>query len=613
MINKLIKISFILLAFILSYKLLVVTTYAQDYKADYQVDYYLTENGNELNAKAIFNIRITNYRADIYVNKFGISFPKSFPVQNLKAYDDKAELIPKVLSDESNTRIDLEFSDPNTGKNSVNNFKLEFNQSNLFKINGSVWEVILPTIESDQREAYIVTVHLPASSTKKITIAKPKPTIVTDNTITWDNPRTRTIYAVFGSEQLYDLELTYNLENPKLYPVYTEITIPPETVYQKIFFQSLAPMPVNVYLDDDGNYLARYNLKPKEKKKVIFKGIAQLSVNPREDVRPYFRSVFGQQKKYLLNKDPNWDVNIKKLNQLTNLKTVNDIYYYSVKKLSYNYKKLTEKITRLGADKVLDNPTLAVCMEFTDLFIALAREKGVYSREIQGYGFSNDPQLRPLSLISDVLHSWPEYFDDKSQIWISVDPTWENTSGIDYFNSFDLNHIAFAIHGKKSTEPLPAGMFKIENSRDVIVKATSQKPQPISELLIVSTNVPKTIIDNKQAKAKFTIQNTGNMALYNETLQIQSQDMSFSPSVIKIPVIIPYEKKELQAVFISKLKNRQKSGLITVTRDKEIIGSYTVNIIPYYYSLSLKIAFLVSILFVLIFLIKFLKKSRRLI
>ena len=88
-------------------------------------------------------------------------------------------------------------------------------------------------------------------------------------------------------------------------------------------------------------------------------------------------------------------------------------------------------------------------MEFTDLFIAIAREKGIYSREIQGYGFSLDQKLQPLSLSSDILHAWPEYYDTKTESWIAVDPTWENTSGINYFSSFDLNHIVFVIHGKK--------------------------------------------------------------------------------------------------------------------------------------------------------------------
>ena len=31
------------------------------------------------------------------------------------------------------------------------------------------------------------------------------------------------------------------------------------------------------------------------------------------------------------------------------------------------------------------------------------------------YGFSNDPKLRPLSTQSDVLHSWPEYFDQENK------------------------------------------------------------------------------------------------------------------------------------------------------------------------------------------------------
>ena len=37
-----------------------------------------------------------------------------------------------------------------------------FSQQNLFKVNGNVWEVILPTVENKERRGdYTIIVHLP--------------------------------------------------------------------------------------------------------------------------------------------------------------------------------------------------------------------------------------------------------------------------------------------------------------------------------------------------------------------------------------------------------------------------------------------------------------------
>jgi len=43
-----------------------------------------------------------------------------------------------------------------------------------------------------------------------------------------------------------------------------------------------------------------------------------------------------------------------------------------------------------------------------------------------------------------------------------VDPTWGNTTGgVDYFNTFDFDHLAFVVKGISSTYPVPAGGYKL--------------------------------------------------------------------------------------------------------------------------------------------------------
>jgi len=573
---------------------------ALDYKSDYQVEYFLSEDNKGINTKSQFTIQITNLRSDIYVNKFSLSFPKTFVITELKAFDDKREIAPNITVDDSKTKIDLEFSDPQTGKNSVNTFNLQFTQRNLFQVNGNVWEVILPTIENREEGNYKIIVHLPKNSEKKISIAKPKPTLVSGNEIIWDNPQTKTVYAVFGDFQLYDLKLAYHLANTNIYPVYTDVAFPPDTLYQKVFVVSIKPRPSLVFTDEDGNFLGRYFLKPKENINVFYSGVAELTVKPREEVIPVVRSLIAKQSKYLLTEEKYW-----KLDKVSkSLDSPYSVYRSTVSTLKYNYDKITKKNERLGALGALKSPNNAVCVEFSDLFIAQAREKGIYSREIEGYGFSQDPQLRPLSLVSDILHSWPEFYDKKSELWINVDPTWENTSGIDYFNSFDLNHVAFAIHGKRSDYPLPAGMYKTEDSRDVTIIATTKRPMESKTIEVSKPDFPNTISDQKELKAKITLINNGNVYLWNTPVQLKSDILNLVPSKTSLPLLAPFEKKEINFIYASKFKNKQIKGSIQVFASGNEMFSKSVLVIPYAYELSLKIASIVVTIFFIMLLVK---------
>ncbi len=66
--------------------LLVMTlsgkVYAADFKTDYEVEYNLSQFKEGLSSNVRFKIIITNLRGDVYVNKFAISFPRSFAIQD---------------------------------------------------------------------------------------------------------------------------------------------------------------------------------------------------------------------------------------------------------------------------------------------------------------------------------------------------------------------------------------------------------------------------------------------------------------------------------------------------------------------------------------------------
>src|SRR3989344_4885090 len=332
---------------------------AQDFLTDYQIEYFLNEQDNKLQTNVKFTVNVTNLRSDVYVKQFAIGFPKSFSISNVKAYDDNGLLQPEVTADDgSKINIGLEFSQPNIGKNSLNNFYLEFLQDNLFNINGNVWEVIIPTIDR-QKGNYKILVHLPENTDKKISIAKPQPDAVLANTIIWNNPTTKTVYAVFGDTQYYKTDLTYRIKNTKLVPAYVDVAFPPDTLRQKIYLEKIDPPPAKVLIDEDGNYLGRYFLSPGESKTILFTGTIAVFSQVREDMVGNSRKTFSKQKDYLLSEAKYWKISQKDL--IKDIKTdAKDVYYFVTSKLKYDYGKINSENKRLGADEVLKKPDRAV-------------------------------------------------------------------------------------------------------------------------------------------------------------------------------------------------------------------------------------------------------------
>jgi len=597
---KLIKSIFLLFLFLL----VPLSIYAKEFKTNYKVEYFLSDNLNRINSEVKYSINITNLNEGYYVSKFTLSFPDTFLIENISALDDIGSVNPVVSNKENNINIELVFNNPQTAIGSQNNFYLTFNQKNLFNINGNIWEVILPVVKKDNDETYQVDVILPENSSKKISISKPYPNSIINNQISWTNPITKTIYAIFGENQIYDLELDYYLYNPKLISGTFDVAFPPDMPNQKIYLQSIKPEPSKTFTDSDGNFIGRYVLKPREKINIKYLSLVEILSKPREIAKSLDINKLESQKQYLLNETLYW-----KIDNPLKYKDINDpysIYNYLTATFTYDYSRISKNIKRLGAKFALENPSKAVCTEFSDSFVTLAREKGFYSREIQGYGFSNSTELRPLSLDSDILHSWPQYFDTKKNLWISIDPTWENTSGIDYFTSFDLNHIAFAIHGKNPKEPFPAGMYKFDNKKDISVIPTKRTPKEIIKLDI-SSNIPKAIAKNKKFNGKLKIKNQSNIFLYSIPIILKSNNLSTTLVLKEIDQLAPYEIKIVDFSIepnLSKMKSAKIDFLINQSY------SYSRNIKLIDWTIWYIVDALLLLFLLIIFIIKKIKQHK---
>lgn len=585
--------------------------FAKDFQTDYQAFYYLNKDNPQI-TNVSFKIGIKHLRSDVRLKKFSLSFQDIFKIDNISAFINNNPINYNLENLNNLTILNIEIPDNYFfKKDDLYEVNLNFNQRNLIQINGNVLELILPTVKNQEDDFnYKATIVLPQGFDKKISLSKPIPTHISNNQIVWENPKVKTIYAVFGEKQIYKSLIYYGIENERIVPIYTEVAFPPDTLYQEVFIDKIIPQPVEVYQDQDGNFLGKYLLKPKEKMRILFEGKIVVYSQPREEIKKIIKDNLNNQKRYLLNQTKEWQIN--NVDQFKDLKNVADIYYYLVNNFKYDYQRLTKKNIRTGADQALKEKT-GICTEFSDSFVALAREKGILAREIQGYGFSSDTQLRPIALSSDVLHSWPEFFDLKTNLWVPVDPTWENTSGIDYFSSFDLNHLVFVIHGKDSQYPIPAGAYKIEDSKDILIDTVNTEPKKNYQLKIElkKTEINRLIAGKKYQWSLF-LENKSNVYLYNQKVSLESDNklINFSPSSINIVSLLPLERKNFKIELAIKEINKKNKDTLLIKLNDKINQKIDFEILP---KISRLIGFLVLINFVfvsLLFIISYAKRRR---
>ncbi len=510
------------------------STQAKEFATSYDVIYDVDGTGVTTVTEKI-NLR--NLTSQYYADQFKLTLG-STQIFDIKGNDSGGALDVKADQKDTSTDIAVRFNQQVAGVGKVLSWTLQFKSKDFAQNLGRVWEVRVPKITSaDNLEAYNLTVSVPESFGDPSSIS-PTPKSQTTSSgrifLTFDkeNLKSSGVSANFGQIQIFDFDLTYHIENNNLVPVLTNIALPPDTAYQDVIYQRITPAPLNVTVDDDGNYLAWYRLQRGEKKDISVLGSSKLYTNTKVK-NPYLsddlKTKYTKADKYWDKDNPiiqNKVAEILKNNPDAEGKA-KAVFDFVVSNLKYDPSRLSDSTERFGAVTALNNPNSAVCMEFTDLFIAMARAAGIPARELDGFAYTQNSKLRPLSLNKDVLHAWPEYWDDKKG-WVMVDPTWENTTGgVDYFSHFDLNHFVFAIKGLSSVQPVPAGSYKYngKDSHDVKVTLSSVdflgKPQINTSIVAINP-----VFAGFPGKIKVSLENVGNALYQPQNFRISSQKLA---------------------------------------------------------------------------------------
>lgn len=542
-------------------------TFAANFSTDYKVTYSISESSK---TRVSFDITLTNTTSEYYASSYSIRVGFK-DIENVKASDPEGSINPKITKDANGGNIELTFNKRVTGLNNKLNFNLSFDTNEVASKNGNIWEVNIPGLSNQNEFASFNVVLTYPNFLGKPAYIKPDISNVrvrsNGNSLSFSKSDLGAggISIAFGDFQIYSYDLTYHLENKNLFPVTTEIALPPQTSYQDVSLDYIYPKPKNVYIDSDGNWMAKYSLSPSQDVDVRAKGHAKIYLNPRgESVSTGLMSRYTLPQKY-------WETQDSKIKSLAqDLKTPRGIYDYIVSTLNYDFSRVSEGKERLGALNVLNNPNSAVCLEFTDFFVGLARSAGIAAREVDGFAFTKNPSERPLSLVKDVLHAWPEYYDNELGTWKMIDPTWGNTTnGIDYFDTFDFDHFALVIKGEDSSYPIPAGGYKRQQDlsrKDVDVKVgDSFEAAPVLQM---SVSIPKESLPWVPVDGIVTITNAGSGISEYGNLEIDTNFLSPERNSIVVERIPPLGSVEIPIKFATSSFLTKRSDTITIRNGK---------------------------------------------
>jgi transglutaminase-like putative cysteine protease len=542
------------------------TVFASDFTADYDIDYAVSPNGLTIVTQ---KVSLTNNKTNLYPKQYAITIDTD-NIRNVIAYDNKGMITPSIIQNKGKTEITLKFNEQIVGMGKVLSFELRYEQSDIAEKHGNIWEVNIPGIEDDPTiGTYTVSLRTPANFGDN---AYMKPLPASGRKWVKHQMIQGGISVAYGTKQEFTSEIYYDIENTKLTDALYEIALPPDTAFQKIQILSIEPKPKETKLDADGNWIATYQLAGSQKLRVLAKLAIATYIKPRNDFKPtaIIPSDYTRAQPFWDTEDPV----IKKL--ITQYKTPREIFDFVSSTLSYNYERTKEPFKRYGSREVLKNPKDALCSEFTDLFIALARAAGIPAREAVGYAYTTNSKLRPITVYGDILHSWPEYYDETQNLWIPVDPTWTRTTkGIDYFDTLDFNHIAFVLHGVASDYPYPAGSFKQGSipKKNITVAFAEKSMKEQKQTLATTISIPKKVTLGSTLTGTVTVQNTSVASINDVMVFIHAEPFLFETTK-KESYIPPYGTITIPiSIQTSGLFSNEK-GKITVTTNGDITTEY---------------------------------------
>lgn len=516
---------------------------AKDFQADYDISYTLNPDTKLVRIKQ--KISLTNKKPNLRASSYSLTLEKD-SYKNLSATDSRGRMNFTEKDNDKHKVITFTFNDKVVGNGNKLNWTIEYDATNVAVKNGQMWDISIPRVkehESYDIASYTAAIITPASlgEVHYVTPQPARSSLRSDyNTYVFNKDQIMPagILASYGPAQVFKFELVYHLKNPQIGQVKTEIALPPDIIgYQQIIHSQLNPAPASLRTDQDGNTLATYYLGPQAALDITFTGHARIDQAKSDLSSQALISAIPEDlvKNYTV-KQKYWETDNQQLRDKVaelvdpNKPAVDNaraIYNYVTKTLAYNTARIDENLARMGAAAAFNDPKNAVCMEFTDLFITMARIAGIPAREIDGYAYTTGDDAQPIyypELGSDILHAWAQiYLPDVG--WVMVDPTWGSTTdGVDFFGHIDLNRIAFAIKGISSERPYAAGAYKTNTNQDGDVKVSFSDKDATGQPQLQAAITSVTGLQALTQRPTIKLTNTGNATIFNLQLNLTKDD-----------------------------------------------------------------------------------------
>ena len=502
---------------------------------------YTVQTNGEVLVQHAFSIK--NLTPTYYVNRHGLRI-SSPNIKSVKVSDSQGQIPAEITQADNQTNIGITFADQLVGEGKTRQFTITYLDPDLAQINGQILEVAIPKqADPTQYDQITVVLNTPLNFGEPTRVTPKSNYNITHRnqqiSLTFNDLQGQGVSAIYGWQQVFNLKFRYFLENNDAQPILLQVALPPDTSFQRMHYEQLEPKPESIKLDEDGNWIATFYLGGNTAQTIEAQANIVLTLEPNQLVPIIQPQAFHTQTQSF------WDIDNRDIKQLAKENTTpQTIYDFVTNNLSYANIESLDQLKRQGAVQALNNPENAACQEFSDLFITLARANNIPSRLITGYAHTENNQLRPLSLVADVLHAWPEFWNEELGIWQPIDPTWGSTTGgVDYFNQFDLNHIVLAINGKSSTLPYPAGSYGKTDQQEKTLEVTFGTRFPNQEPDITAELTPQYSGWLKlPGFYNITIENHTGAAWYNITSDLSAENSQikvFEPTGIL--AFLPYQ------------------------------------------------------------------------
>lgn len=573
------------------------TKAAAQFSTGYDINFNFGDSGS---ASVTQRISLTNLTNNFYASEYSLTIG-SDKVTGASGSDSLGSVPINTKVENGSTILVVSLNQKIVGQNRVSNFQINYSIDGLAIKRGLVWEVNIPQIVTSENVAgYKLSLSIPKSfgSLGKITpsfVSKEETEFAATYIFDKNSLSSNGIGANFGEYQEFSFTLKYRYKNNALYSQKASIALPPDTEYQAVYYKSIDPKPDKIYPDSSGNYLADFTVKAKKNLEVIVSGLTKIV-----DMEVPFQKPFAWSEAELAQftkADRFIDVGNPKIQQKAKeLAGPKEIYDFVATTLKYDYTRLEKNsLGRRGSIAALNEPEKSICTDFSDLFVALARAKGIPARGLVGFAYTDNTNLRPTKIEglvnTTILHAWPEYYDREKGRWVQIDPTWSSTTGgIDYFNRLDTNHFVFAINGTSSQDPLPAGAYKTSSEQVDDVKVDfSSEPLTIEPKISLDLEVDK-IIAGFPSNTKLTVENNSGRAVFGAKITTAANDVLglSTQKETEIGILMPFSKTTIplnlrsNSLLTTKTTNLSVQLVGSAEKPVELMTNKAINVRPFF-------------------------------